>query len=79
MFHSQKLFISAKRCTMDMTQCEDFNKLTIPGVCERLNDKDMIWSDLTAMFKPKIKCPIQMVSRFMKYFKNVLDSFLDFN
>lgn len=57
-----KLFISAKRCTTDMTHCEDFNKLSIPGVCERANDKGMLWSDFVGMFKPKIKCPIQMVT-----------------
>lgn len=56
------MFISAKRCTMDMNNCEDFNKITIPGICNRFKDKNLMWSELTSQFVPPLKCPLQTVS-----------------
>lgn len=57
--------IVAKRCTLDMTHCEDFNSLSISSICDRFNDKNMLWTNFITAFKPPLKCPIKMVSNFL--------------
>lgn len=51
--------VAAQRCDYNLTQCEDFSKITIPDICRILNQKDMFWSQFIA--HSKIVCPIKRV------------------
>lgn len=64
-FHSMRLLLKFQlmiipnRCTMDMTSCELFNKLTISNLCRYINDERVFLRSFLRSIEPNIRCPIR--------------------
>ncbi|XP_062542049.1 uncharacterized protein LOC134210042 [Armigeres subalbatus] len=54
-----ELMIIPNRCTMDMTSCELFNKLTISNLCRYINDERVFLRSFLRSIEPNIRCPIR--------------------
>lgn len=58
--------MSAQRCDLNLTQCEDFGKITIPDVCRILNQRNSFWADFMTNTKPKLICPLKNVLNYRR-------------
>lgn len=46
---------------MDLTHCDGFDTMTVDNFCEKLTEKNALWSHLTSIIKPPLKCPLKAV------------------
>lgn len=61
-----KLVMEVSRCTLDMSHCEKYDRLVVPKLCDKINDKSSLWAPMTKMIKPRIKCPLILGEHVIK-------------
>ena len=49
------------RCSTDLSRCENYDKLSFKKICNKIADKDAIWTPFIANIKPKFECPLKKV------------------
>lgn len=52
----------ARRCDLNMTQCEDYDTIMIRDICNVLSLSNQMWTDFAQHTTPKAKCPFDMKS-----------------
>lgn len=55
-----RLSMDVTRCNLDMSHCEQFDKVVIPKLCDKINDKSSLWAPMTKAIRPRMKCPIHI-------------------
>ncbi|XP_055542872.1 uncharacterized protein LOC129728453 [Wyeomyia smithii] len=53
------LIIISNRCTLDMKNCEPFNKFTLPRICTYLNDEKGVFALFFNSVEPRFHCPLK--------------------
>lgn len=53
-----KLYMDVNRCTLDLSHCEQYDRVVIPNLCDKINDKTSFWAPMTKAIRPRMKCPI---------------------
>lgn len=53
------------KCTLgnEGSTCDDHETMKMDNVCDRLSEKNAIWTPLFKIIKPKLACPIKKVIR----------------
>lgn len=44
---------------MKMTNCEDYDKILITGLCQKFKDKFAFYTEVLKAFTPPLECPIK--------------------
>lgn len=55
-----KLYMEVNRCSLDLSDCEKYDRVVIPNLCDKINDKASFWAPLTKAIRPRMKCPISI-------------------
>jgi len=50
---------SSKRCSLDLSDCEQYGKGKYQNMCSVLNDQNSWYSTVLSGIKPPLKCPIK--------------------
>ncbi|XP_053692039.1 uncharacterized protein LOC128740520 [Sabethes cyaneus] len=53
-----ELILAANRCSLDMKNCEPFNKLTLNRICHHINGREYLATFLDGI-QPSFRCPIK--------------------
>lgn len=53
-----KLYMNVNRCTLDLSHCEQYDRVVIPNLCDKINDRTSFWAPLTKAIRPRMKCPV---------------------
>lgn len=54
------MIITANRCALDMSFCEEYDRISIGKLCSRFIQKNAPWSPFFDEIQPKITCPIEV-------------------
>lgn len=57
-----KVQLKSTRCDLNLTQCENYDTVTHPNICEIMNKYIKVYTDLADRMKPNPKCPLDMPS-----------------
>lgn len=57
-----KLYMHVNRCSLDLSHCEQYDRVVIPNLCDKINDKSSMWAPMTKNIRPRMKCPISIGS-----------------
>lgn len=47
------------RCNIDMSHCEQHDRLVIPKLCSKVHESNALWSPLVKGIQPRIGCPLK--------------------
>lgn len=54
-----KLYMDVTRCSLDLSHCEQYDRVVIPNLCDKINDKSSVWAPMTKAIRPRMKCPLK--------------------
>lgn len=57
-----KLYMDVNRCNLDLSHCEQYDRVVIPNLCDKINDKSSFWAPMTKTIRPRMKCPVSVGS-----------------
>lgn len=49
------------KCTIDMQNCDIYDHLNVNNFCERISQKNALWSPLASNIVPPVSCPLKIV------------------
>lgn len=54
-----EMVIEGFKCLLDMTGCEKYDSFNVPGMCQKFQDKNPLFTSFFHSFKPPWTCPIK--------------------
>lgn len=53
--------MSVRKCSLTLTNCEDFDTISLTNICKYIIENNAIWSAVFSSIKPAFTCPIKKV------------------